>query len=53
VGPGRHKISPYLGETLHGRVHTTVLRGEIVHDGGAFPSAPIGTALSGRGKAAA
>jgi allantoinase len=47
----RHKISPYLGETLHGRVRTTLLRGQIVYDGGAFPSPPVGTALLGRGKA--
>jgi allantoinase len=26
----RHKISPYLGETLRGRVHTTWLRGAMV-----------------------
>jgi allantoinase len=26
----RHKISPYLGETLRGRVHTTYLRGQPV-----------------------
>ncbi|HET6150239.1 MAG TPA: allantoinase AllB [Polyangia bacterium] len=51
-GPGdlhlRHKISPYLGATLHGRVHSTVLRGEIVFDGRGFPAGPTGRTLLGR-----
>ena len=38
----RHKISPYLGEVLRGRVVETVLRGETVFRNGAFPSAPPG-----------
>ncbi len=28
----RHKISPYVGRALTGRVHLTVLRGQIVYD---------------------
>jgi allantoinase len=44
----RHKLSPYVGETLHGKVRTTILRGQVVYDGGAFPSAPIGRVLLGR-----
>ena len=34
----RHLISPYLGETLHGVVHQTILRGTPVYDRGTFPS---------------
>jgi allantoinase len=34
----RHPISPYLGETLHGVVHQTILRGTPVYDRGTFPS---------------
>ena len=44
----RHKISPYLGSVLHGRVRMTVLRGQIVYDGAGFPAGPIGRALLGR-----
>jgi allantoinase len=29
----RHKVSPYLGQRLLGRVHSTLLRGECVYDG--------------------
>jgi len=29
----RHKVSPYLGRKLLGRVHSTVLRGACVYDG--------------------
>lgn len=29
----KHKVSPYLGRTLRGRVHTTLLRGACVYDG--------------------
>jgi allantoinase len=32
----KHKISPYMGETLTGVVKATYLRGEIVFDGAAF-----------------
>jgi allantoinase len=49
----RHKVSPYIGAMLHGRVHMTVLRGQVVYDGGAFPAGPIGVPLLGRGEAAA
>lgn len=30
----RHPVTPYHGARLHGRVHTTILRGEIVFDEG-------------------
>jgi allantoinase len=48
----RHKISPYVGATLHGQVRMTVLRGQIVYDGGGFPAGAVGAPLSGRGGAA-
>jgi allantoinase len=38
----RHKISPYLGETLRGKVHTTWLRGQPVYTQGTFPNPPQG-----------
>lgn len=38
----RHKISPYLGETLRGAVKATVLRGEEVYRSGNFPIAARG-----------
>ncbi len=38
----RHKVSPYIGEHLKGRVCTTVLRGETVFADGNFPGANIG-----------
>jgi len=42
----RHKISPYLGETLRGRVHTTWLRGQPVftrqNNKDEFPQPPTG-----------
>jgi allantoinase len=42
----RHKISPYLGETLRGRVHSTWLRGQRVFtssaNGAQFADTPAG-----------
>jgi allantoinase len=40
--PSRHKLSPYIGETLIGRVLTTIVRGEVVYQAGHFRSKPIG-----------
>jgi allantoinase len=48
----RHRISPYVGRVLHGRVRTTVLRGRIVYDGEGFPAGRIGTTLLGRARTA-
>lgn len=46
VTPGdlhfRHKISPYLGTQLLGRVRETWLRGECIYRDGEFPGAPRG-----------
>jgi allantoinase len=41
----RHKISPYLGRTLSGTVAKTLLRGQLVFDGVAHCSLPIGHTL--------
>jgi allantoinase len=38
----RHKISPYMGQTLRGIVRSTWLRGTRVFDNQTFPSPPIG-----------
>jgi allantoinase len=38
----RHRVSPYLGERLTGRVKQTILRGHRIFAGGAFPEPPRG-----------
>jgi allantoinase len=38
----RHAISPYVGETLYGRVVETFLRGHKIFQNGIFPCAPAG-----------
>lgn len=43
--PSRHKLSPYVGETLTGQVVTTVVRGEMVYHDGQFRSQPTGREL--------
>jgi allantoinase len=45
----RHKLTPYAGRELRGRVEKTFLRGRLVYDGGAFPAARAGKILL-RGK---
>jgi allantoinase len=42
----RHAISPYMGETLHGVVHATYLRGEAVYQSGQFVSDARGRELT-------
>ena len=42
----RHAVSPYLGETLHGLVHATYLRGETVFQDGSVIGAPHGRELA-------
>jgi allantoinase len=42
----RHVISPYLGETLHGVVKATYLRGEPVYRTGNFAATPSGRELA-------
>ena len=41
----KHKISPYLGQTLKGVVRSTWLRGRRVYDGDDFAAAPTGETL--------
>jgi len=41
----RHKLSPYLGRTLSGKVRRTLLRGSLVFDGGSHPAGAIGQTL--------
>jgi len=41
----RHPVTPYAGVTLNGRVHRTILRGEVIFDRGDFPNARHGRAL--------
>jgi allantoinase len=44
----RHKISPYVGRELSGRVRLTVLRGQVVYDGVAPAASARGVTLLGR-----
>ena len=44
----RHRVSPYLGMRLKGKVHRTLLRGHEVFDGQGHPAGPIGQLLLGR-----
>jgi allantoinase len=41
----RHKLTPYLNETLRGVVEATFLRGEMIYDRGRFPGTPRGKLL--------
>jgi allantoinase len=41
----RHPVSPYMGETLRGRVHATFVRGTPVYHQGTFPAEPTGKEL--------
>jgi allantoinase len=41
----RHRISPYVGATVRGRVHRTFVRGHEVYDGRGHPAGPIGRVL--------
>ncbi len=47
----RHRLSPYLGRELTGRVRETWLRGRRVFDGAAHPAGPIGASILGRSSA--
>lgn len=44
----RHKVSPYVGKTLHGKVLATWLRGAPVFASGEFIGVPTGRPLLGR-----
>ena len=41
----RHKVTPYNGETLRGVVEKTLVRGQIVYDGGEFYPYPLGRVI--------
>jgi allantoinase len=41
----KHKVSPYIGAQLRGRVHRTILRGREVFDGTDHPGGPSGRPL--------
>ena len=41
----RHKLTPYLDESLRGVVETTFLRGEMIYDRGRFLGTPRGALL--------
>ncbi len=41
----RHKLSPYVGQTYHGRVKRTIVRGTTVFVDGQIVSSPIGRLL--------
>ena len=43
----RHKVSPYIGETLRGVVQKTFLRGRKIYDGGEIDGASTGEFLLG------
>ncbi|MGC2401645.1 MAG: allantoinase AllB [Acidobacteriaceae bacterium] len=38
----RHPVSPYVGEKLQGRVRSTMVRGTVVYEDGAFPGTVMG-----------
>lgn len=42
----RHKLSPYLGQLLKGRVKATVLRGRVVYSDGSFAPKSSGILLT-------
>jgi allantoinase len=41
----RHKLTPYEGEQLRGRVKRTYVRGQLAFDGDGFPAGPMGQLL--------
>lgn len=42
----RHKITPYVGREMRGRVHSTYLRGEKIYDDGNFATPATGRVLT-------
>jgi allantoinase len=45
----RHKMSPYLGRNLKGRIHYTYLRGKLAYEQGAIIGKPQGKPIFHRG----
>ncbi|HKO98933.1 MAG TPA: allantoinase AllB [Pyrinomonadaceae bacterium] len=46
----RHKLTPYEGMTLAGKVETTFLRGQKIYDRGEFITEPRGILLTAKGR---
>jgi allantoinase len=46
----RHSLTPYIGRTLHGRVHATYLRGRLIYADNDVVGAPAGSLLVRDGK---
>ena len=46
----RHKVSPYVGRRLLGRVHSALVRGSCVYDEGKHQGSPVGRHLLHRRK---
>ena len=44
----RHKLTPYEGERLRGRVKRTYVRGQLAFDEGKFAGGPRGTIAASR-----
>jgi allantoinase len=44
----RHKVTPYLGRRLVGRVEATFLRGRLAYDGSGHPAGAVGAPILGR-----
>lgn len=44
----KHRVSPYLGMRLRGKVQRTLLRGVEIYDGQGHPAGPVGELLLGR-----
>lgn len=42
----RHPVTPYAGRTLHGKVHATYLRGELIYAAGELIGEPRGQLLA-------
>jgi allantoinase len=42
----RHKMTPYEGQTLSGRIERTYLRGKKIFENGTFPQQPFGQILT-------
>ncbi len=48
----RHKVSPYIGREMHGRVYQTWLGGQLIYDGWGHPLGPVGNVLLHRSASA-
>lgn len=44
----RHKATPYMGKTLYGKMHSTIVNGRIVFENGDFVNLSCGRIIRGR-----